>query len=440
MTVTTHTDENSAWTRRADAVMPGLNSNYASFRLPNQPPPIVFERSDGLRLIDADGKDYIDFVCGMGPAIWGNGNSEYLAAIHAQVDKLMSCGSAVGHATAEIELAEKLVELIPSAEQVRFCISGSEADQLVCRLARGHTGKRYVLRFEGHYHGWLDPMFSGTATSNPDELPTAQPSPGDSAGVPESSYGETLLIKWNDEARLRDVLERYGDQIALVIMEAVMCNSACCPPREGFLQAVRDLCDQHRVLLCFDEVITGFRAGLGGAQELFGVTPDLSVFAKAMSGGLPLACVAGRREIMNELATNSVLAVGTFNSFPLAVAAALKSIEMLERDNGAYYDRVDIRQRALMEGIEGLASANGHRVLTQGPRGFFYLDFTELDVIYTPDDLSHSDTEKRMRFRALLHENGVVIGGNSRFTVSGELADDDIDDALARIEASFEAL
>ncbi len=440
MNASSDTPGNARWADRAAAVMPGLNSNYASFRLPQQPPGIVIDRSEGLRLIDVEGNDYIDFVCGMGPAIWGNGNREYLGAIHEQIDRLMSCGSAVAHVTNEIELAEKLTKIVPCAEQVRFCISGSEADQLVCRLARGHSGKRYVLRFEGHYHGWLDPVFSGQVRQDKSVPPTAEPSPADSAGIPASSYGETLLIKWNDEQQLRETLEAYGDDIALVLMEAIMCNSACCPPKDGYLKTVRELCDEHGILLCFDEVITGFRTGLGGAQALYGVTPDLAVFAKALSGGLPLACVAGKREVMQELATNRVLAVGTFNSFPLAIAAAQQNIAMLERDHGAYYQRVDQIQARLMDGIQAAARRHEQEVLLQGPRGFFYMDFTARDVIYTPDDLQDSDLDKRLRFRSLLHEAGVLIGGNSRFTVSGELTDEDIDDALVRIDAAMAQL
>ena len=428
------------WLRRAQAVMPGLNSNYASFRLNDQPPAIVFDRSEGLRLFDVDGKDYIDFVCGMGPAIWGNGNKEFLWAIHQQLDRLMSFGSAVGHTTLEIELAEKIVQLVPCAEQVRFCISGSEAVQLAARLARGVSGKRYLLRFEGHYHGWLDPMLAGKANSSSSRLPTPIAADSDSAGLSSSCLEETLLIPWNDAEGLEAVLRKHGDDIALVIMEPIMCNSACCPPKAGYLQAVRKLCDQFGVLLCFDEVITGFRVGLGGAQALFGVTPDLAIFAKALAGGLPLACVAGRRDLMSAIAENKVLAVGTFNSFPLAIAAAIKNLEMLSRDDCAYYSRVDHHQIRLMEGIIEIAKTHGYDVLVQGPRGFFYLDFTKRNVIHTPDELVDSDATKRMRFRSLLHKHGVLIGGNSRFTVSGEFTEADIQDTLHRINEAMKAL
>ncbi len=417
--------------------MPGLNSN---FRPGAGRQALVFEHAEGLRYYAPDGRDYIDFVLGMGPAIWGHSNSEYLEAIHSQLDRLFSCASAVAHTTIEIELAEKIVQHVPCAEKVRFGISGSEAVQLAIRLARANTGKPYVLRFDGHYHGWLDPVFCGKAAPETNDLPFPQTAASDSGGLTEHVYHDTLMIPWNDAERLERVLARFGDRIALVLMEPVMCNNACCPPRSGYLERVRKLSNDYGVLLCFDEVITGFRMGLGGAQGHYGVTPDLAIFAKAMAGGLPLSAVAGRSDIMDTLTAGKALGGGTFNSFPLAMAAGLVTIEMLARDNGRFYARVDERQAQLTRGIREIAGKYGQPVLIQGPRGVVYFDFTDLIVAYTPADLANTDKQKQLRFRKLLHQQGVIIGPGGRWVISGELSDDDIADTLERTDRAMAQL
>ena len=429
------------WLRRAQAVMPGLNTNYASFRSGIQAPPLVFERAEGMRLFDPDGRDYIDLVCAMGPAIWGYSNPALFAAIETQLHKLFACGSAVAHTTAEIELAEKIVALVPCAEKVRFGISGSEAVQLALRIARGLTGKPYVLRFEGHYHGWLDPLLYGQAAPAADTLPfPLAASETDSLGLGTSVLQETLMIPWNDAERLESTLATHHDQIAVVLMEAVMCNNACCPPRPGYLEAARALCDKYKVLLAFDEVITGFRMGLGGAQQHYGVTPDLAIFAKALSGGLPLSCVAGSNQVMSALSDNKVFGIGTFNTFPLAMAAALASLEILAGNDGAWFREVDKRQTQLMDGLRASARKHGHDFIAQGPRGFFYTDFTPRNIIYSPADLAQSDTTKKQRFRLLAHEEGVIIGGNNRLSVSAALTQEDVEVTLERLDRAMARL
>ncbi len=426
-----------AWIDRASKVMPGLNSN---FRWGGGVEPHVFERANGLRYYDPDGRDYIDYVLGMGPAIWGHSNSQYIDAIHGQLDDLFSCGSAVAHSTTEILLAEKIVKYVPCAEKVRFGISGSEADQLAMRLARSQTGKQYILRFEGHYHGWLDPVFCGRSAPESDKLPFPVPADGDSSGMASHVYQDTLIIPWNDTERLERTLARFGDKIALVMMEAVMCNNSCCPPRLGYLESVRELCNQHQVLLAFDEVITGFRVGLDGAQGHFGVIPDLAIFAKALAGGMPLSVVAGKAEVMNTLAENRVLGGGTFNTFPLAMAGGLVSLDMLSKNNGEYYQKVDRCQIQLVDGIKQIADNHGHKLLIQGIRGMIYLGFTDLQVAWTPAELVSSDFDKQQRFRTLLHAQGVIIGGGSRMVISGELTDKDIADTLERVDRSMSKL
>ncbi len=219
-----------------------------------------------------------------------------------------------------------------------------------------------------------------------------------------------------------------------------MCNGGCCPPKPGYLQAVRSLCDQYGVLLCFDEIITGYRVGLGGAQAQVGVTPDLATFGKALTAGVPLAAVTGRKDILGLLRTNRVIGAGTFNSFPVAMAAALTSIRMLEQDDGAYYAKVDRAQPILMDGLQSIAKKYGHPILVQGPRGLFYFDFIDRQVAWSPRDLAMADRPKALRLRNLLIEEGVLIGRGNRWFVSGLLTDQDIDFVLGATDRAFARL
>ena len=425
------------WAERADAVLAGKNSNV---RRGAQSTPIFFDRSEGARYWDVDGNDYIDYVAGMGPAIWGHSNSEFLNAVKAQVDRLVSIGSTVAQTTLEVELAEKIVNYVPCAEWVRLGISGSEADQLAIRVARGYSGKPYVLRFETHYHGWMDSVYGGRAPEDLSSLPHPLPAESDTAGMAPGIQNESLMIRWNDADALEEVLDRYSDSIAVVVMEPIMLNFGCCPPRPGYLQKVRELCDKYEVLLCFDEVFTGFRVSLGGAQELYGVTPDLAVFAKAMAGGLPLSALVGRKDVMQVLRDDTVLVGGTFNSFPLAVAAAVTNIDMLARDDGAFYRRIDKWQEELTDGIRQIGKKVGHPAFTQGPRGVFHLNFVDRDVAYTPQDLADADWKKLGRFNQLLLNERVIIGGGSRFVVTDGLTQKDVDDTLDRLDKAMSKL
>ena len=425
------------WAARAAAVMPGKSSNV---RRGAQGLPLFFERADGARYTDVDGNDYIDFVAGMGPAIWGHSNHEYLDAIKAQTDRLFSIGSTIAQTTFEIELAEKIVEHVPCAEWVRFGISGSEADQLAIRIARACTGKPYVLRFESHYHGWMDSVYGGLASIDENETPHPLQSENDTAGLAPAAHDQSLMVKWNDTAALESVLERHSDSIAVVLMEPIMLNFACCPPRPGYLESVRQLCDKYGVLLCFDEVFTGFRVGLGGAQGEFGVTPDLAVFAKAMAGGMPLSAVAGKKEILQVLRDDTVLAGGTFNSFPLAVAAALINIDMLARDYGAFYRRIDASQQRLVDGIRAIGEKYQQKVFIQGPRGVFHLNFLDAEVAYVPEDLAAADWQRLAKFNDLLNDERIIMGGGSRYIITDALTAQDIDDTLERMERAMSRL
>ena len=429
-----------ALAERARRVMPGRQSNLRAA----DEPPVFVVRGEGQRMWDVDGRELIDLALGMGPDIWGHGNREYLAAVHAQLDQIFNVAAGMLQTPHEVTLAEKVVQHVPCAEQVRFVTSGSEAVQLVIRLARAFTGRPRFVRFDGNYHGWIDNVLGGR--SNPDmrAAPHAIESVDDpmhTEGRSPVAFEESFKIPWNDIERLEALLSERGDEIALVIMEAAMTNGGCCLPRPGYLERVRELCTRHGVLLCIDEVITGFRMGLGGAQQHYGVTPDLSTFGKALAGGMALAAVAGRRDILDLLRVNRVVNAGTFNAAPVSMAAGIATLTMLERDDGAAFRRIDTMQAALMEGIRERARRHGHAALVQGVRGVFCVHFTDLAVAHSPRELAqHADLPKARRFRQLLIREGLYPGRGDRYFVSTVLSAAELEDALRRIDAALKSL
>ncbi len=431
---------------RAAQVMPGRQSN---FRALGWAQPLFLERAEGLHYRDADGNRYIDFVLAMGSAIWGYGDKGYKDAIKAQLDRLPAISSGAAQCSLEVELAERITRHVPCAEWVRFGISGSEAVHLAVRLARAYSGRPDVLRFFGHYHGWLDGVFGGVPGGvpggAPGELDDRQPpvavasdsDPYYTEGLAPDSLGHSLMIPWNDLGAFESTLARHSDRIALVLMEPILCNFGCCPPREGYLEGVRELCTRHDVLLCFDEVITGFRVAIGGAQAALGVTPDLATFGKALAGGFPLSAVAGRADILQLLRDNRVLGPGTFNSFPPSLAAAVHTIDALAEDGGTCYRVVEGLQRRLVEGLAAICADHGRACLLQGPTGVLYMDFVDKDAAYGPDDLADRDAEGINRFRRLWAQEGVLMAGGGRLFVSPNHTEDHIEQALAAAERAM---
>ena len=288
-------DKTEALHQRARRVMPGRQSNFRD--VPGAAP-FFLESALDLTYTDVDGRKFIDFTISMGAAIWGYSDADYKSAVAKQLDTLLAMSSGAAQSALEVELAEAIVARVPGAEWVRFGISGSEAVQLAIRLGRAHTGRPLFVRFAGHYHGWMDNVAGGGLPSDAD-LPHPvhfDGDPGATNGRSPHAFEESLILPWNDADALESLLKRHGDRIAVVAMEAIMCNNACCPPRPGYLERVRELCDQYGCVLFFDEVITGFRVAPGGAQDLLGVSPDIATYGKALAGGLPLSAIAGKKE------------------------------------------------------------------------------------------------------------------------------------------------
>jgi glutamate-1-semialdehyde 2,1-aminomutase len=434
------TTEGQRWLERARRVTSGPQSNL---RAASGESPLILERGEGLRLYDVDGNDYVDFNLGMGPGLWGHGHRRYVEAVQRQIETLLFMPSGIAQTTLEIEVAEKICAHVPSAERVRFGSTGSEAVQLVIRVARAFTGRPYFVRFESNYHGWIDNVYGGVVNPDRGAVPFAVDSDADAfatLGRFPGAQHESFKLPWNDIGILEATLRKHGKDIALVLMEPILCNGGCLPPRPGYLERVRSLCDEFDVVLCFDEIITGFRVGLGGAQKQLGVTPDITTFGKALTAGLPLSAIAGKRVLMDLLREGKVTAAGTFNACPPSMAASLVSIRMLEEDAGAYYKAVDRQQARLKAALLASAERHGHKLMVQGPRGLLYTEFVDRSEAYTAADLQGADVDKSRRLRLLLIEEGVVIGRGNRWFVSGVLAERDMDDAVVRIDRALARL
>jgi len=419
---------------RALRVMPGPHSNLPGYELFK---PIYITRGQGAHLWDADGNEYLDFMSGLGAGIFGYGQPELLEAIKNQVDALCYLDAARRNPL-EIDLAETIVRHVPSAQRVRYLLSGTEAVQLVIRLARAYTGRNLFLRFDGHYHGWLDNVLGGNVNLGLDSPPYAFEKEGDlfrTVGRDPLALNQSFKIPWNDIGHLEAVLQRWGDQLALVIMEPVNCNGGSCWPKPGYLERVRELCTQYGIVLCFDEIITGFRMGLSGAQGVLGVTPDLTTFGKGIAGGIPFSAVVGRAVIMDLMLERKVVGAGTFNGYPLGVASALASIKIMERDNGAFFRRWDAQQAKLTSGLKDIAKRLGIPMLLQEVRGCVFYQFTDLPVAHNMGEwMAVADHARQERLRSGLFDAGALILFRGRWFVNSAVTDADVTKALELTE------
>ncbi|MBW4491079.1 MAG: glutamate-1-semialdehyde 2,1-aminomutase [Trichocoleus desertorum ATA4-8-CV12] len=382
----------------AQKLMPGgVSSPVRAFRSVGGQP-IVFDRVAGAYAWDVDGNQYIDYVGSWGPAICGHAHPVVIAALHEAIAKGTSFG-----APCELEniLAEMVIDAVPSIEMVRFVNSGTEACMAVLRLMRAFTGREKVIKFEGCYHGHAD-MFlvkagSGVATLG---LP-------DSPGVPKSVTSNTLTAPYNDLAAVKALFEEHPNQIAGVILEPVVGNAGFIPPAAGFLEGLRQLTQEQGALLVFDEVMTGFRIAYGGAQEKFGVTPDLTTLGKVIGGGLPVGAYGGRREIMSMVApAGPVYQAGTLSGNPLAMTAGIKTLELL-RQPGTY-EQLDQMTKRLVEGLLQVAQATGHVACGGQISGMFGFFFNQ-GPVHSYEDAQKSDLNKFARFHRGMLEQGVYL-------------------------------
>jgi glutamate-1-semialdehyde 2,1-aminomutase len=383
---------------RAQKLMPGgVNSPVRAFKAVGGTP-LFIRKAEGCRMWDADGKAYIDYVGSWGPMILGHAYPPILEAIVEAAQRGTSFGAPCAP---EVELAERVVRLIPSLEKVRFVSSGTEATMSALRLARGATGRRKILKFEGCYHGHADSLLvaagSGVATLG---------IPG-SPGVTEGTAADTLTAPFNDIAAVERVVAAHGDDLAAVIIEPVAGNMGCVGPHEGYLQAMREITKRCRALLIFDEVMTGFRLALGGAQQLYGITPDLTCLGKIIGGGLPVAAYGGRAELMDHMAPlGPIYQAGTLSGNPLAMAAGCAALDALLRPGT--YERLDALSVRLQVGLARAAQAAGV-MLTVNRVGSMLTPFFCRGPVTDFASAKASDTKLFARFFHALLERGVYL-------------------------------
>lgn len=328
---------------------------------------IPFVKAKGSRVWDLDGNEHLDLFCKFGALIVGHLNEEYNSKLLEYMSKVVS----VDQCDLEESVCERIVRFVPSAEMVRFGLSGTESVQNAIRLARAYTRKPKFVRFEGHFHGNADNIMGGKQSSSSHPIPVDYD--GDILGTEGRSPGifqaQSFLIPWNDIDALENLLQEQGHEIGAVIMEPISINGGGIHPKPGYLEKVRELCNLHHVVLIFDEVITGFRVALGGAQSLLGVTPDITVFAKAIAGGaLPVSAIAGKKEIMQLYAEQRVIHAGTFNGYPLGLAAVLATLELLEKDSGCY-ERMNGFLNQIADALVEAANNVGIPMVVQGAPG-----------------------------------------------------------------------
>jgi glutamate-1-semialdehyde 2,1-aminomutase len=334
----TRTARSAALYESACELIPaGVNSTARARFSGWEPYPLFIENGTGAHLTDVDGNRYIDYLLGLGPMILGHRPPAVTAAVVRAIEQQGTCFALP--TMAEAVLAQRIVALVPSIEMVRLCNTGTEAVLYALRLARTFTGKRKVVRFEGMYHGFSDGVYWSKhprlEEAGPDTRPIAV---AQGPGVPREAGEQLIILPWNDVAALRTAIEREGEDIAAVLTEPVMCNTGCILPVPGYLEAMRELTAARGIVLIYDEVITGFRLGIAGAQGRFGVRPDLSVFAKGLGGGFPVAALGGRRDIMSLVADGTVSMAGTYAGNTIAVAAALAALDELTRPG--MYERI----------------------------------------------------------------------------------------------------
>ncbi|MDZ4873033.1 MAG: Glutamate-1-semialdehyde 2,1-aminomutase [Chroococcidiopsis cubana SAG 39.79] len=382
----------------AQKLMPGgVSSPVRAFKSVGGQP-IVFDRVEGAYIWDVDGNKYIDYVGTWGPAICGHAHPEVIAALHAALEKGTSFGAP---SVLENVLAEMVIDAVPSIEMVRFVNSGTEACMAVLRLMRAFTGRDKIIKFEGCYHGHAD-MFlvkagSGVATLG---LP-------DSPGVPKSATSNTLTAPYNDLETVKALFEENPDEIAGVILEPVVGNAGFISPDAGFLEGLREITRDRGALLVFDEVMTGFRIAYGGAQERFGITPDLTTLGKIIGGGLPVGAYGGRKDIMSMIApAGPVYQAGTLSGNPLAMTAGIKTLELLQKPGT--YEALDRITKKLADGMLQVAKETGHAACGGQISGMFGFFFTE-GPVHNYEDAKKADLIKFSRFYRGMLERGIYL-------------------------------
>ena len=402
------------------------------------PVPLFFAEGEGSRLTDVDGNRYIDYALAWGPLILGHRHPRMVEALAAAARMPHTYGA---QHELEYPVAEKIQTLVPCAERVAVTCAGSEGVQLAMRLARAATGREKILKFEGHYHGWMDSALVSyhppRDACGPEEEPHAVLA---SRGQVRNAAENVVVVRWNSEEALARALDAHAGEIAAVILEPVLCNSGCLMPRPGYLEAVADRTRKAGALLIFDEVITGFRMAPGGAQGALGVTPDLATLGKALGAGAPISAVVGRKDVMELIVDGGVAFGGTFNGNPISMAGALAALETLSENGGAALADANARGERLRDGLAERAEAHGVPCWVGGFGCAFAIHFTSREELREYRDTLDDDAALLRRFLTYALEEGIYILADGRFYVSIAHTDADIEQTLESLDRALARL
>lgn len=423
--------------RANNSIAGGVNSGI---RKMEQPVPLYFERGEGSRLWDVDGNEYIDFQIGQGALLYGHAPHGMADAIAEQARKGTHWAA---QSELEIDVAERLQKMVPSAEFVRFSNSATEVVLSAFRVARAHTGRPLILKFEGHYHGWADEGLVGFAPppdkwgseENPARLHPSQ-------GVIPEVLEKFVVARWNDPEHLRRRVQEYKSQIAAIIFEPVLCNTSCMEPVPGMLETIRELCDREGILMIADETITGFRFGAGGAQKHFNFVPDLTILGKAVGGGLPFAALAGKKFAFEKIIQGQVVHAGTLNGNPLCLAASKWSLDFVLSKGDNHPKEIIALGQKLMAGLRKLADENQIPLRPQGPGLVFHSVMLkpgsdEGVVTSYRDYVKRHDAPRWAHLRRCLLEEGVRAIERGLWFISMAHDQKDIDETLQRAAKAF---
>ena len=433
----TFAQSQALFTRAQRSIAAGVNSGI---RKMEAPVPLYFARGSGPHLWDVDGNHYLDFQLGQGALLYGHAPAGMAEAIGAQA-KLGTHWAA--HCELEIEVAERIQKMIPSAELVRFNNSATEVVLAAFRLARAHTGRKLILRFEGHYHGWADEGlvgFANPAASWGDDENPARTHP--SKGVIPEVLDQFVVVRWNDVAHLRRRVDEFRGQIAAIVFEPVLCNTCCLEPVEGLMATIRELCDRDGMLMISDETITGFRFGAACAQGYYDYKPDLTILGKAIGGGTPFAALAGTRAAMAKILSGEVIHAGTLNANPLCLAASKWCLDEVLALGTAHPARSQELGRTLMAGLVALAQEHGVPLRPQGPGLIFHAVMLKPGATEGPirdyrDYVRRHDAARWTHLRRCLLEEGVRAIERGLWSISLAHTAPDIEEALKRAAVAF---
>ncbi|OUR85419.1 glutamate-1-semialdehyde-2,1-aminomutase [Cycloclasticus sp. 44_32_T64] len=423
---------NSSLFSQAQKFIPGgVNSPVRAFNGVGGDP-IFIDHAHGAYIVDTNNKRYIDYVGSWGPMVLGHTHPDVVNAVKEAAEKGLSFGAPT---LIETSMAEMVCQLVPSIEKVRMVSSGTEATMSAIRLARGFTGRDNIIKFEGCYHGHSDSLLVKAGSG---ALTFGVPS---SPGVPAALADHTLTLPFNDADAITKALKEKGDGIACIIVEPVAGNMNCIPPEAGFLECLRELCDQYGIVLIFDEVMSGFRVALGGAQQVYGVKPDLTTLGKVIGGGMPVGAFGGREDIMAHLAPNgAVYQAGTLSGNPLAMSAGLKTLELVSEPG--FYEKLTARTSQLLDGLTELAKEAGIPFSTNQVGAMFGLFFSNDSNVSRFEQVMQCDQERFKKFFHLMLEQGIYLAPSAFEAgfVSAAHTEQDINDTLAAAKIAFDNL